>query len=105
MVPVVLGIALSTKGENDFILIGALGMLSTNRSILVVSRVMLVLTLLTLDRSAAATVCTALRALKSVLQGVLLNNDLDRLDSLNLMFYSAPISGLLLVPFAFWYVT
>jgi len=74
LVPVVLGIALSTKGESDFILIGAI----------------------------AATVCTALRALKSVLQGVLLNNDVDRLDSLNLMFYSAPMSGLLLIPFVIW---
>ena len=48
-----------------------------------------------------AVVCvlsTALRALKSVLQGVLLSSSEDKIDSMNLLLYMAPIACTALLP-------
>ncbi|CAA0840697.1 Probable sugar phosphate/phosphate translocator [Striga hermonthica] len=41
---------------------------------------------------------TAARAFKSVLQGVLLSNDGEKLNSMNLMLYMAPIAVIVLLP-------
>jgi len=46
----------------------------------------------------AAVTATAARAFKSVLQGLMLNESSDKMDSLSLLMYMAPIAGALLVP-------
>ena len=48
----------------------------------------------------AAVMATAARALKSVLQGALLSNDSEKIDSQNLLRYMAPTAACLLVPVA-----
>jgi drug/metabolite transporter (DMT)-like permease len=46
----------------------------------------------------AAVIATAMRALKSVLQGILLMDASEKMDSLNLLRWMAPIASLCLIP-------
>mmetsp|Transcript_11880 Transcript_11880/g.43458 ORF Transcript_11880/g.43458 Transcript_11880/m.43458 type:complete len:334 (-) Transcript_11880:4065-5066(-) len=70
LIPIVCGIMLSTRGELEFVFIGAV----------------------------VCVLSTALRALKSVLQGVLLSSSEDKIDSMNLLLYMAPIACVALLP-------
>ncbi|KAL5541022.1 hypothetical protein UlMin_002386 [Ulmus minor] len=45
---------------------------------------------------------TAGRALKSVVQGILLTSDAEKLHSMNLLLYMAPIAALILLPFTLY---
>ncbi|XP_051130045.1 probable sugar phosphate/phosphate translocator At1g12500 [Andrographis paniculata] len=45
---------------------------------------------------------TAGRALKSVVQGVLLSSDAEKLHSMNLLLYMAPIAAVILLPFTLY---
>ncbi|KAI5054367.1 hypothetical protein GOP47_0030729 [Adiantum capillus-veneris] len=69
--PVVLGIVVASRSEPLFHLLGFLVCLGS----------------------------TAGRALKSVVQGILLTSEAEKLHSMNLLLYMAPISGLCLLPF------
>mmetsp|Transcript_41161 Transcript_41161/g.131737 ORF Transcript_41161/g.131737 Transcript_41161/m.131737 type:complete len:357 (+) Transcript_41161:322-1392(+) len=71
LVPVVVGIVLASNSEPLFHLTGFLVCMSA----------------------------TAARALKSVLQGLLLSSDVDKLNSMNLLLYMAPVSVVVLLPF------
>lgn len=71
LVPVVLGIVVASRSEPLFHLLGFLVCLGS----------------------------TAGRALKSVVQGILLTSEAEKLHSMNLLLYMAPISGLVLLPF------
>jgi drug/metabolite transporter (DMT)-like permease len=46
----------------------------------------------------AAVTATAARAFKSVLQGLMLSDSSDNMDSLSLLMYMAPIAGAILIP-------
>ncbi|CAI5965447.1 unnamed protein product [Closterium sp. NIES-64] len=70
LLPVVLGVVIATGSEPSFHLFGFIICVSA----------------------------TAARALKSVLQGLLLQSDGHQLNSMNLLFYMAPIAVLLLLP-------
>lgn len=70
LIPVVFGILMSTKGEMQFNLLGA----------------------------TFCVLATALRAFKSVLQGLLLVDKNDKIDSMNLLMLMAPISFVGLIP-------
>ncbi|GJP45768.1 hypothetical protein CLOM_g5107 [Closterium sp. NIES-68] len=70
LVPVVLGVVIASGSEPSFHLFGFIICVSA----------------------------TAARALKSVLQGLLLQSDGQKLNSMNLLFYMAPMAVLLLVP-------
>ncbi|KAH7438029.1 hypothetical protein KP509_05G101800 [Ceratopteris richardii] len=71
LVPVVLGIVVASRSEPLFHLLGFLVCLGS----------------------------TAGRALKSVVQGILLTSEAEKLHSMNLLLYMAPLSALLLLPF------
>ena len=71
LIPVVLGIVVASRSEPLFHLLGFLVCLGS----------------------------TAGRALKSVVQGILLTSEAEKLHSMNLLLYMAPISGLILLPF------
>lgn len=71
LIPVVLGIVVASRSEPLFHLLGFLVCLGS----------------------------TAGRALKSVVQGILLTSEAEKLHSMNLLLYMAPISGLVLLPF------
>ena len=64
LLPIVLGIVLASKAEPLFHLTGFIACFSATFS----------------------------RALKSVLQGLLLTNENERLDSLNLLLYMSPVA-------------
>lgn len=70
LVPVVVGVMISTGGEPQFHLLG------------------LIVCLLS----------TAARALKSVMQGLLMSNPEEKLDSVNLLRFMAPAAFLMLIP-------
>ena len=70
LVPVVVGVMISTGGEPQFHLLG------------------LIVCLLS----------TAARALKSVMQGLLMSNPEEKLDSVNLLRFMAPAALLMLLP-------
>ncbi|CAI5526565.1 unnamed protein product [Closterium sp. Naga37s-1] len=70
LLPVVLGVVIASGSEPSFHLFGFIICVSA----------------------------TAARALKSVLQGLLLQSDGHQLNSMNLLFYMAPIAVLLLLP-------
>ncbi|XP_057838341.2 probable sugar phosphate/phosphate translocator At3g11320 isoform X1 [Cryptomeria japonica] len=70
LVPVVAGVIIASGGEPSFHLYGFLMCICA----------------------------TAARALKSVLQGLLLSSDGEKLDSMNLLLYMAPIAVLVLLP-------
>lgn len=46
---------------------------------------------------------TAGRALKSVVQGILLTSEAEKLNSMNLLMYMAPIAAAILFPLSLWY--
>lgn len=71
LVPVVCGIVIASNSEPLFHLFGFLVCLGS----------------------------TAARALKSVVQGLLLTSEAEKLHSMNLLMYMAPIAALLLLPF------
>ncbi|KAH7373702.1 hypothetical protein KP509_17G069700 [Ceratopteris richardii] len=71
LIPVVLGIVVASRSEPLFHLLGFLVCLGS----------------------------TAGRALKSVVQGIILTSESEKLHSMNLLLYMAPLSGLLLLPF------
>ncbi|KAK9837287.1 hypothetical protein WJX81_003509 [Elliptochloris bilobata] len=71
LVPVVIGIVVASGGEPLFHLIGFL----------------------------ACVGATAARAFKSVLQSVLMSHSTEKLDSMSLLLYMAPIAATLLLPF------
>ncbi|KAL0337942.1 UNVERIFIED_CONTAM: udp-uronic acid transporter 1 [Sesamum calycinum] len=70
LVPVVAGVVIASGGEPSFHLYGFIMCVSA----------------------------TAARAFKSVLQGVLLSNEGERLNSMNLMLYMSPIAVVVLLP-------
>ncbi|XP_051149036.1 UDP-URONIC ACID TRANSPORTER 1-like [Andrographis paniculata] len=72
LVPVVTGVVIASGGEPGFHLYGFIMCISA----------------------------TAARAFKSVLQGVLLSNEGERLNSMNLMLYMSPIAVIVLLPVA-----
>ncbi|XP_051151448.1 UDP-URONIC ACID TRANSPORTER 1-like [Andrographis paniculata] len=72
LVPVVTGVVIASGGEPSFHLFGFTMCISA----------------------------TAARAFKSVLQGVLLSNEGEKLNSMNLMLYMAPIAVIVLLPAA-----
>ncbi|CAA0837436.1 Probable sugar phosphate/phosphate translocator [Striga hermonthica] len=72
LVPVVAGVVIASGGEPSFHLYGFIMCIGA----------------------------TAARAFKSVLQGVLLSNDGEKLNSMNLMLYMAPIAVIVLLPAA-----
>ncbi|EPS74176.1 hypothetical protein M569_00572, partial [Genlisea aurea] len=72
LVPVVAGVVIASGGEPSFHLYGFIMCVGA----------------------------TAARAFKSVLQGVLLSNEGEKLNSMNLMLYMAPIAVLVLLPAA-----
>ncbi|XP_028783633.1 probable sugar phosphate/phosphate translocator At3g11320 [Neltuma alba] len=72
LVPVVAGVVIATGGEPNFHLLGFLICVSA----------------------------TAARAFKSVLQGVLLSSEGEKLNSMNLLMYMAPVAMLVLLPAA-----
>ncbi|KAL0453137.1 UNVERIFIED_CONTAM: udp-uronic acid transporter 1 [Sesamum latifolium] len=72
LVPVVAGVVIASGGEPSFHLYGFIMCIGA----------------------------TAARAFKSVLQGVLLSNEGEKLNSMNLMLYMAPIAILVLLPAA-----
>eukprot|EP00249_Psilotum_nudum_P006740 c20017_g1_i2 orf=935-1978(+) len=71
LIPVVFGIVMASRSEPLFHLLGFLVCLGS----------------------------TAARALKSVVQGILLTSEAEKLHSMNLLMYMAPIAALLLLPF------
>lgn len=71
LIPVVLGIVVASRSEPLFHLLGFFICLGS----------------------------TAARALKSVVQGILLTSEAEKLHSMNLLLYMAPIAALLLLPF------
>ncbi|XP_057535281.1 UDP-URONIC ACID TRANSPORTER 1-like [Amaranthus tricolor] len=73
LVPVVGGVIIASGGEPSFHLYGFIMCISA----------------------------TAARAFKSVLQGILLSNEGEKLNSMNLMLYMAPIAVVALVPAVF----
>lgn len=74
LLPVVLGIVLASNSEPLFHLFGFLVCVGS----------------------------TAGRALKSVVQGILLTSEAEKLHSMNLLFYMAPMSALILLPFTLY---
>lgn len=75
LIPVVLGIVVASRSEPLFHVVGFLVCLGS----------------------------TAARALKSVVQGILLTSEAEKLHSMNLLLYMAPIAALILLPFTlFW---
>ncbi|GBG64923.1 hypothetical protein CBR_g48671 [Chara braunii] len=74
LIPVVLGVILASGGEPTFVWYGFLMCL----------------------------IATAARALKSVLQGILLSSNDEKLNSMNLLLYMAPVSVVLLLPATLW---
>ncbi|KAE9585278.1 hypothetical protein Lal_00017804 [Lupinus albus] len=72
LVPVVTGVVIASGGEPDFHLFGFLMCLSA----------------------------TAARAFKSVLQGILLSSEGEKLNSMNLLLYMSPIAVIFLLPAA-----
>lgn len=72
LVPVVAGVVIASGGEPSFHLYGFIMCISA----------------------------TAARAFKSVLQGILLSSEGEKLNSMNLMLYMAPIAVLVLLPAA-----
>ncbi|KAF3441991.1 hypothetical protein FNV43_RR15907 [Rhamnella rubrinervis] len=72
LVPVVTGVVIASGGEPGFHLFGFIMCISA----------------------------TAARAFKSVLQGILLSNEGEKLNSMNLMLYMSPIAVLVLLPAA-----
>ena len=52
---------------------------------------------------AAALSATAGRALKSVLQGIMLSDSSEKMDSLSLLLYMAPVSAAVLVPITLYF--
>ncbi|GAY63600.1 hypothetical protein CUMW_226920 [Citrus unshiu] len=72
LVPVVAGVVIASEGEPGFHLYGFIMCISA----------------------------TAARALKSVLQGILLSSEGERLNSMNLLLYMSPIAVLVLLPAA-----
>ncbi|PHT57991.1 putative sugar phosphate/phosphate translocator [Capsicum baccatum] len=74
LVPVVLGIVLASNSEPLFHLFGFLMALGS----------------------------TAGRALKSVVQGLLLTSDAEKLHSMNLLLYMAPMAAVILLPFTLY---
>lgn len=74
LVPVVLGIVLASNSEPLFHLFGFLMALGS----------------------------TAGRALKSVVQGLLLTSDAEKLHSMNLLLYMAPMAAMILLPFTLY---
>ncbi|GER52516.1 nucleotide-sugar transporter family protein [Striga asiatica] len=72
LVPVVAGVVIASGGEPSFHLYGFIMCIGA----------------------------TAARAFKSVLQGVLLSNDGEKLNSMNLMLYMSPIAVIVLLPAA-----
>ncbi|KAL2923508.1 UDP-URONIC ACID TRANSPORTER 1 [Bienertia sinuspersici] len=73
LVPVVGGVIIASGGEPSFHLFGFIMCISA----------------------------TAARAFKSVLQGILLSNEGEKLNSMNLMLYMAPIAVVALIPAVF----
>ncbi|KAG6427101.1 hypothetical protein SASPL_111341 [Salvia splendens] len=73
LVPVVAGVVIASGGEPSFHLYGFIMCISA----------------------------TAARAFKSVLQGVLLSSEGEKLNSMNLMLYMAPIAVVVLIPAVF----
>ncbi|KAB2088753.1 hypothetical protein ES319_A03G019700v1 [Gossypium barbadense] len=74
LLPVVFGIVLATNSEPLFNLFGFLVCIGS----------------------------TAARALKSVVQGILLTNEAEKLHSMNLLLYMAPMAALILLPFSLY---
>ncbi|KAJ6826309.1 putative BTB/POZ domain-containing protein [Iris pallida] len=74
LLPIVLGILLATNSEPLFHPLGFLFCLAS----------------------------TAGRALKSVIQGILLSSDSDKISSINLLLYMAPIAAALLLPLSLY---
>ncbi|XP_038971608.1 probable sugar phosphate/phosphate translocator At1g12500, partial [Phoenix dactylifera] len=74
LLPVVLGIVLASNSEPLFHLFGFLVCVGS----------------------------TAGRALKSVVQGLLLTSDAERLNSMNLLMYMAPMAAAMLLPLSLW---
>lgn len=74
LVPVVFGIVLATNSEPLFHLLGFLVCIGS----------------------------TAGRALKSVVQGILLSSDSEKLHSMNLLLYMAPMAALVLLPISLY---
>lgn len=74
LLPVVLGIVLATNSEPLFHLFGFLVCLTS----------------------------TASRALKSVVQGILLTSEAEKLHSMNLLMYMAPMAALVLLPLSLY---
>ncbi|KAJ0020245.1 hypothetical protein Pint_32618 [Pistacia integerrima] len=72
LIPVVAGVIIATGGEPSFHLFGFIMCLGA----------------------------TAARALKSVLQGILLSSEGEKLNSMNLLMYMAPLAFLFLLPVA-----
>ncbi|KAL2457848.1 putative sugar phosphate/phosphate translocator [Abeliophyllum distichum] len=70
LIPVVTGVVIASGGEPSFHLFGFI----------------------------VCVAATAARALKSVLQGILLSSEGEKLNSMNLLLYMAPIAVLLLLP-------
>lgn len=70
LIPVVVGIVIASGAEPMFNIIGF----------------------------AAALTATAGRALKSVLQGIMLSDNSEKMDSMSLLMYMAPVAGAALVP-------
>lgn len=75
LVPIILGIIIASGAEPLFELLGFL----------------------------AALAATAGRALKSVMQGRMLSDPADRMDSPSLLMYMAPLAVVVLVPLTVWY--
>jgi drug/metabolite transporter (DMT)-like permease len=74
LLPVVLGIVVSTNSEPLFHLFGFLVCVGS----------------------------TAGRALKSVVQGIILTSEAEKLHSMNLLLYMAPLAALILLPFTLY---
>ncbi|KAL9415846.1 hypothetical protein AB3S75_039109 [Citrus x aurantiifolia] len=72
LVPVVTGVIIASGGEPSFHLFGFIMCISA----------------------------TAARALKTVLQGILLSSDGEKLNSMNLLMYMAPVAAIFLLPAA-----
>eukprot|EP00793_Prasinoderma_coloniale_P001113 PRCOL_00006104-RA len=74
LAPVILGVVLATGAEPSFRFVGLV----------------------------AALTATVMRGIKSVLQGILLTNPAETLTSQNLLLYMAPISLVMMAPFALY---
>lgn len=75
LLPVVLGIVLASNSEPSFHLFGFIVCIGS----------------------------TAGRALKSVVQGIILSSDSEKLHSMNLLLYMAPMAALILFPFSLYF--